>query len=178
MDHFYQSVSGWFESLDLFSFVVNKYDQAHFVEVGSWKGRSSCCMAVEIINSKKSIKFDCVDLWEYSDSQNDISSNEFEGVYGEFISNISKVAHYINPVKSTSVEASKLYLDASLDFVFIDAAHDYENVKKDIEAWLPKMKSGGIISGHDYFFSQGVRRAVHEILGEVHTTSESWYKEV
>ena len=39
--------------------------------------------------------------------------------------------------------------DDSLDFVFIDASHDEDSVKKDIEAWTPKVKKGGMISGHD-----------------------------
>ena len=40
---------------------------AHFVEIGSYKGRSSSYMAVEIVNSGKSITFDCVDTWKGSE---------------------------------------------------------------------------------------------------------------
>jgi len=53
-------------------------------------------------------------------------------------------------IKSTSVEAAKNVPNESLDFVFIDAAHDYQSVKTDIETWTPKVKKGGIVSGHDY----------------------------
>lgn len=158
--------------------VVSKYDNAHFVEVGSFKGRSSCCMAVEIFNSGRSIKFDCVDAWEYLDTQSDIVKSEFEDLYSTFLQNIEPVSHLVNPIKSSSVEAAKMYHDKSLDFVFIDAAHDYKNVKQDIISWLPKIKSGGIISGHDYFMSEGVRTAVHELLTGVKTTQECWYKEL
>ena len=63
-----------------------------------------------------------------------------------------------------SIEASKLYEDNSLDFVFIDASHEYEDVKADILSWLPKVKIGGILAGHDYNTFEGVNRAVDEIF--------------
>ncbi len=69
-------------------------------------------------------------------------------------------------MKEYSVEASLKVPDASLDFVYIDAAHDYENVKKDIEAWTPKVRIGGIVSGDDFYEfpsgKGGVMQAVTE----------------
>jgi len=71
-----------------------------------------------------------------------------------------------------SVIAAQQVEDQSLDFVFIDADHSYEAVKADILAWRPKIRTGGIIAGHDYkgFRDRrgdyGVSRAVHEIFGE------------
>jgi predicted O-methyltransferase YrrM len=49
-----------------------------------------------------------------------------------------------------SVEASKLYEDESLDFVFIDADHTKEGFSDDMDCWFPKVKQGGVIAGHDY----------------------------
>ena len=43
-----------------------------------------------------------------------------------------------------------LYDEESLDFVFIDAAHDMRNVLADVASWTPKIKKGGIMAGHDY----------------------------
>lgn len=58
--------------------------------------------------------------------------------------------------------------DGSLDFVFIDGMHDYESVKQDIEDWTPKVRKGGIVSGHDYYESKsgklGVVKAVDEFV--------------
>ena len=69
-------------------------------------------------------------------------------------------------IKEYSVEAAKQVPDGSLDFVYIDAAHDYENVKKDIEAWTPKVRIGGIVSGDDFYNfpsgKGGVMQAVTE----------------
>ena len=65
MKHFYQRCGeAWFNYPDIYSQVVlGANNNSHFVEVGSWKGMSSAYMAVEIINNKKNIKFDCIDLW-------------------------------------------------------------------------------------------------------------------
>ena len=49
-----------------------------------------------------------------------------------------------------SVSAAGLFADDSLDLVFIDANHSFQAVATDIRAWLPKIRKGGIICGHDY----------------------------
>jgi hypothetical protein len=54
-------------------------------------------------------------------------------------------------IKELSVEAAKLFPDKFFDFVYIDAAHDVENVQKDLNAWFRKVKCGGIFAGHDYY---------------------------
>jgi hypothetical protein len=62
MKHFYENINGWFSYDYLYTDAVNRaQDGALFVEIGSFKGRSSAFMAVEIINSGKKIKFDCID---------------------------------------------------------------------------------------------------------------------
>jgi hypothetical protein len=50
-----------------------------------------------------------------------------------------------------------------LDFCFIDENHSYKSVREDVLMWLPKIKKGGILAGHDYFHAE-VRRAVHDAL--------------
>lgn len=70
-------------------------------------------------------------------------------------------------LRLSSFEASQR-IEGPLDLVFIDGDHSYEGVKQDISLWLPKVRSGGIISGHDYDYPElpGVRKAVDEVLGE------------
>ena len=64
-----------------------------------------------------------------------------------------------------SSEVVSQFEDESLDVVFIDLTHTYESVKEDIGLWLPKVKRGGILSGHDYEDSwPGVVKAVDEML--------------
>lgn len=73
-------------------------------------------------------------------------------------------------LKMSSVEAASKIDDGSLDFVFLDADHSYEGLKADIAAWLPKVKRGGWLGGHDYendhpdYDFSGVKRAVDEAL--------------
>lgn len=73
-------------------------------------------------------------------------------------------------VINTGHEVSSWLADGSIDFVFIDGAHDYESVKQDISDWVPKIRKGGIVSGHDYYESKsgklGVKRAVDEYVQE------------
>ncbi|CAE8609018.1 unnamed protein product, partial [Polarella glacialis] len=52
--------------------------------------------------------------------------------------------------RSISLSASDLVADGSMDLVFLDARHDYEAVSDDIQAWRPKVRPGGILSGHDF----------------------------
>ena len=173
MEHFYFSIQGWFLQENLCSQMImscNNEDEYNFVEIGSWKGRSSSYMAVEIINSRKKIKLNCVDTWLGSEEHRDIHNGSYEplcfienGLYDEFIKNIQSVKSVINPIRMESVEASKLFEDNSLDFVFIDGAHDYYSVKEDIEHWYPKVKSGGYIAGDDYVWPP-IKKAVTELF--------------
>lgn len=66
--------------------------------------------------------------------------------------------------RKDSVEAAADFADGGLDWVYIDADHHYENVKRDIEAWFPKVRAGGIVAGHDYvnYDDMGVIQAVDE----------------
>lgn len=157
----------WFGFHDLYSDMVRESPSGgRFVEVGCWKGKSASYMAVEIINSGKKIEFFCVDTWE--------GSVEHEGMedlsllYDIFINNMKPVEPYYFPLKMKSLDAVSKFEDESLDFVFVDASHEYEDVKADILAWLPKVKPGGVLAGHDYYpnaeFFPSVYAAANETL--------------
>lgn len=172
MEHIYhlpQFGENWFSYQKLYSkFVKELSDNSRIVEVGAWKGKSVAYLAVEVINSKKNIKVDAVDTWLGDPNESIHQQDEYvknNKLYELFLSNIEPVKHVINPVQMDSVEAAKLYADESIDAVFIDAAHDYENVKKDILAWYPKVKRNGYISGHDYYHPP-VKAAVDEMLSD------------
>ena len=179
MEHFYNNIEGWFTFPELYKQVVERQQsEAHFVEVGSFLGKSACYLAVEIINQNKNIKVDCVDIYTNEsldyfnlyfnpNSKNSSVCVDIDESYKKFLINITPVQSIVNPIRLPSTEASKLYADNSLDFVFIDANHSYEFVKDDINAWYPKVKKGGILAGHDYDRSwPGVIQAVDEFILE------------
>lgn len=60
-----------------------------------------------------------------------------------------------------TTEVAKLVNDKTMDFVFVDGDHSREGVSADIAAWLPKVKSGGRLIGHDFNMAS-VRAGVHE----------------
>ena len=55
------------------------------------------------------------------------------------------------PLRGTSAEAAARFADGSLDGVFLDGSHIYEDVLADIDAYLPKIRKGGILFGHDLY---------------------------
>lgn len=76
-------------------------------------------------------------------------------------------------LRGLSVEMAKKVKDNSLGYVNIDCDHSYEGVKKDIEAWFPKLVKGGVMSFHDYENpAYGVKRAVKELGKEIHLLPE------
>jgi len=206
MDHFYKDIHGWFTFPQFYSTIAEKFqpsvqDRYHIVEVGTWLGQSAAYLAVELINNGNShnVIFDCVDTWEGSSEHlNEDGLLEFDWnipsefglpilkekclmttdeLYNKFLSNIEPVRHIVNPIKMKSVDAAKLYEDSSLDLVFIDAGHSFDNVVADIEAWLPKVRPYGFIAGHDYEWDDEVKRAVHSIFPTISMEVEGcWVK--
>ena len=183
MEHFYKDIKGWMDFQDIYSEIVEQADNgSHFVEIGAWFGKSTAFMGVEIINSGKDIQFDVVDTWRGSptESQQKIIKQGVD-VYKKFIENLKPClnheSEFMNPIRMDSVEASKLYDDQSLDFVFIDGNHLYYAVKADIEHWLPKIKPGGVIAGHDWFHHPEVQKAVRENFSEdeLQVKHRSWF---
>ncbi len=189
-EHFYQNIQGWFNYQQLYTDVVKTLpNNSHIVEVGAWKGCSSAYLATEIYNSGKNIKLDVVDLWtgEEEDPTAFTTDSEFmaynKNIYPLFMKNLSPIFDKINmsAIQMSSTKAAQLYEDNSLDFVFIDANHNYKEVKNDILSWLPKLKSGGTFAGHDYNPNSfpGVIQAVNEIFPNNFTLiGDSWITKV
>lgn len=111
-------------------------------EVGVYYGRTT-----RVLGSNPYLKIYAIDPFTGSEEhQAELKGYKYRSDYEKNTVNIPN----LTIIEGYSVDASKNFDDNSLDAVFIDAAHDYENVKNDILAWGPKLKIGGKIIGHDY----------------------------
>ncbi len=130
------------------------------VELGCYKGRSLCSVA-DIITERK-INVFAVDTWHYA-----------VDALAEFNENLKRFGFPLNNtqmirMKEHSIAAAGKFGDKTIDLVFIDTPHDYPTVIADLRAWLPKVKPGGIIAGHDFApLWPGVAKALNEMFGQV-----------
>ena len=125
-------------------------------EIGSFEGKSSELFAL------LTKKIYCIDPWMLYDQ----IENGAMGLAEIKFDNMSKKYDNIIKIKNFSVKAAEKFDDKSLDCVYLDGRHDYEPVKEDILTWIPKIKDGGIICGHDYHW-EDVRIAVKEIFKDL-----------
>ena len=79
-------------------------------------------------------------------------------------------------LRSSSLYASCLFQNESIDAIYIDGDHSHVGVSTDIKAWLPKIKQGGLIAGDDFDHFAGTRQAVTELLPQYELSeNDTWY---
>jgi hypothetical protein len=168
----FNEIPGWFSYKELYNEVVeNSKNGDVFVEVGSWFGKSTNYLVSKIKEAGKDIKFTTIDTFKGTDDE-DLHQeivNDFNGdILYEFIDNVVLSDNYddFEIIKDTSLNASKQFLNNSIDYIMLDGGHSYEDVKSDLYTWYNKIKPGGIISGDDYggSFFPGVTKAVDEFF--------------
>lgn len=153
------TLAEWFHELD---FKVG-------VEVGVAEGEYS-----EIIcKTNPQMKIYGVDPYEsYIGSQDYIQDDAFDDIHRQAQERLKHFPEYVF-IKEFSMEALKKFEDNSLDFVYIDANHTAPYVTQDIEGWSKKVKTGGIVSGHDYIEGGGLKVKTGSII-----VSRHYYKYV
>jgi hypothetical protein len=165
--------------------LLNLPENFCFVELGVWKGRSLSYFTVEAINKNKKGEIVAIDHWLGSEEH--LKGGKFyeplleqeNGLFEHFLDNIQPIKNNVRVIRKTSSDAAFDFEDNSIDAIFIDASHDYQNVKSDLEIWFPKVKKDGMFSGHDYVGPYGVKEAVDEfskkINIKVNKINRSWY---
>mmetsp|Transcript_11123 Transcript_11123/g.11139 ORF Transcript_11123/g.11139 Transcript_11123/m.11139 type:complete len:267 (+) Transcript_11123:117-917(+) len=109
-------------------------------------------------------KYILVDIWKhvpshkhYHDESNKDDESQAKSL-AEARVNLKEFSNITEFMVMSTVEAAKLIPDASLDYIYVDARHDYCGTMEDIVAWYPKIKSGGVMAGHDYLDGRTQKR--------------------
>jgi predicted O-methyltransferase YrrM len=147
------------------------------IEIGSFVGESTVLFAQSF---KEVIAIDPF-LEGYDDEDPTSKLFDFDNVYQTYLDRITVYSN-IQTIVDTSDNAVKELVGKQFDFVYIDGLHTYEGVKTDIVNYLPLVKTGGVIGGHDYTDKiphlVGVYNAVNEIFGHPDKVfaDNSWIK--
>lgn len=163
--------------------VISENNYSNYLEVGVWEGET----LFKIAETNKKIKVYGVDPYSGSSFQGyykgEVQSRVDNIFYDKLFNDVLKNAsNYLNVeiLRMSSKKASEHFLDEGLDIVFIDARHDFESVSNDIKFWMPKVRKGGCLCGHNYEIAfYGVIEAVNQLIGydniEINSDSTWFY---
>jgi len=163
------AIKGWMFHEELIWLAKTARELHRIIEVGSYMGRSTIVM---LDNSEAHLW--CVDSW-------DCAYTTAPAIRKGFLENIQNQKDRVTILQMQSDEAAVQLMDLhgpnSFDMVFIDGGHGYEVVKADILDYTPLVRTGGIISGHDYSpINRPVMVAVDELLEEFEVVKTLWWK--
>jgi len=165
-EHWLES-ENWFNYADFYSSAAQENFKT-YVEVGAWKGHSTRHLANELLKTGKEFCLYAVDLWDMLPESNELYQRHKEQIpylYTIYDTNLKNagVRGHVFDLKNWSHLAAGMFKDQTVDFVFIDAGHDKDSAALDMRSWLPKIKEGGIMAGHDSH-AEGVNAALKEVF--------------
>lgn len=116
-------------------------------EIGVWEGRFSQWLC----EANPNLHLICVDPWRVMGDYAEPRKNDVRRMREAFEAAQSRLKPFhVTFLRMTSLQAAQQVPDGSLDFVYIDGNHLRDHVLADLRAWAPKVRSGGIVAGHDY----------------------------
>src|SRR6266545_2982172 len=156
-------VSGWLtprEGRFLHGVAAAAGPGAHIVEIGSFLGRSTVCLAAGLAPGASITSVD-----PHIGSPKHTHLICCTDTYPHFLANLdlAGVRDRVRVLRKSSAEAAS-EVDRPIDFLFIDGSHEYEDVRRDHELWAPRVRAGGRIAFHDSWHMTGPHRATAEIL--------------
>ena len=166
---------GWGSKHPLFEHMISQLRPSLVIEVGSWKGASALNMASIAARLGLDTQILCVDTWlgapEHllrDDYQASLRMRHgYPQLFYTFMANVIRSGHQerIAPLPQTSENAAVIVrrLGLRADLIYIDAAHEYEPVLRDLETYLQLLTPEGVLFGDDYPKAPGVVRAAHEV---------------
>lgn len=178
----WRDIHGWFDFEECYRRMVSEIPEGgSIVEVGCWLGKSVAALHAFAQEAGKNIRISVVDNFDGNPDSNEqalILEAHGGNVEKAFVANMRALGiTEMSICNEGSPKAARYHEDDSLDAVFIDAAHDQQSVENDIGAWLPKVKPGGILAGHDYD-EAGVKSAVDSYFDSVETIGRCWWVKV
>lgn len=161
---FVESIDGWLTEPEinlLYTLAKKCTGKGTIVEIGTWKGKSTVCLAYGCKAGKK-IKITTIDPHTGGVYERDLYREPI-WTFEEFKNNIKKanLSDLIIDKVASSVEVAKSWKQP-VELLWIDGSHLYEDIKKDFEMWLPYVVNGGIVAIHDTINIEGPRRAAIE----------------
>lgn len=141
-----RNMDGWLSDREadlLFRLAKECKGKGAIVEIGSWKGKSTTCLALGS-KSGASMHITAIDPHTGSSEHGKVDT------YAEFLTNIERngVADMVKPMRERSQEVGKQW-KGPVELLWIDGAHEYEYVLEDLNAWEPHLIEGGIVAFHD-----------------------------
>jgi predicted O-methyltransferase YrrM len=160
-----RSIDGWLfeaETVLLYELARKADPKGVIVEIGSWKGKSTVCMA-KGSEAGSGVKIHAID--PHTGSEEHQVGGKKVWTFDQFKNNIQRmgVENRVVPIVKFSTEAVKDF-NLPVSMIFIDGAHDFDSVQKDFEDWYPKVIEGGVIAFHDCSWCSGPRRCVRKAL--------------
>lgn len=148
----------------LFSVAAALPTRGTLVEIGSWMGLSGITMANALYSTRNmDARIYCVDTWLGSPEHQNFDFIKHDEMFRIFLANLrgTRADLLVRPVRAPSLEAAARFRDGSIDVLFIDGDHSYEACLDDMLHWLPKVRPGGLVVGHDCYTEpdNGVYRA-------------------
>ncbi len=176
-------LQGWGSSDPIFGEIISAIKPKIIVEVGSWKGASAINMAKIVKSLGLASNIICIDTWLGS-PEHFLGADPawrtslrlchgYPQLYFTFLANVVRqgVQDVIIPLAATSESAAVILEKKGVrpDMVYIDAAHEYELVLRDLRVYWKLLADDGILLGDDYIGWAGVTRAANEFAAELKT---------
>ena len=150
--------------------IVKELNIKIMAEIGVFRGR--LCRGILRSECRHILKeYWAVDSWEVLGEEHKRMGTYDSNIWDETYKGVCKYMPYFPQMKILKMKsntASTFFWEGYFDFVYLDASHLYKDVFRDIQLWMPLIKPGGAIGGHDYNSSRhrGVTRAVNKLFNK------------
>jgi len=166
-------IEGWMHEIELnwLNTMAQKVpENGLIVEIGAWMGRGSTAIYTGANGKRRVVS---IDTWKGSPDEPEHEIVKVKDIFALYKLNTSFLGFYPSAyvpktdlngtyyIIGDSADSASMFEDCSIDWLFIDGWHTH--FYRDLDAYLPKMKTNGLLSGHDYFcFYEHIQQEIHK----------------